>query len=69
MKHMDHADYQRKLKTYSVHQLEFVIRDAQEAIRANPENPNNGYYADEVNYAAAEIRKRRTGGHRRVAMA
>lgn len=58
MKTMNHTDYPRKLRTYSIEQLRFVIKDAQEAIAANPDNPNAGYYADEVCYAAQELRRR-----------
>ena len=55
---MDHAKYQRDLKTKSVESLRYIIKDAREAIQANPNNPNNGYYADEVHYAHAELRRR-----------
>jgi hypothetical protein len=72
MKHMNHAEYQRKLRTYTDNQLEFVIKDARAAIEANGENPNNSYYADEMHYANAELRKRRQKHHnnaeRRLAM-
>lgn len=57
-KTMDHAAYQRKLKTKSEAELRFIIQDANEAQRANPDNPNNGYYADEIHYANAELRRR-----------
>ena len=55
---MNHATYQKNLKYKSNLALQFIIKDAQEAIAANPTNPNNGFYADEVCYAAAELRKR-----------
>ncbi len=59
---MDHTKYPRGLKSKSISSLHFIIRDAREAIKANPENPNAGYYADEISYAAMEIRRRREGG-------
>lgn len=59
-KHMDHAGYQRGLRSKSVESLRYVIADAAEAIKANPTNPNNGYYQDEIHYAAAELRRRGT---------
>lgn len=56
---MDHGKYQKGLKSKSIVELEFIIKDAGEAIAANPDNPNNGYYQDEIHYAAMELRKRR----------
>lgn len=60
MKNMDHKAYPLALRSKSDEQLRFIIKDAQEAMAANPENPNNGYYADEVHYAAMELKRRRT---------
>jgi hypothetical protein len=58
MKHMNHAEYQRKLKSKSEAELRFIIKDATEAQEVNPTNANNGYYADEVHYCLAELRRR-----------
>jgi len=55
---MNHKEYQRRVRCMDESSLRFVIKDANEAIAANPTNPNNGYYADEVHYAAAELRRR-----------
>jgi hypothetical protein len=52
---MDHGSYQKNLKKKSVEELRFIIKDASEAMKAMPDNPNNGYYADEVNYASMEL--------------
>ncbi len=57
-KTMNHSEYQAKTRTMSVEALRFTIRDAQEAQRANPSNPNNGFYADEVCYCGMELRRR-----------
>ena len=57
-KKMDHTNYPRRLRTKSETELRFIVKDCQDAIRANPENPNSGYYADEIHYAAAELRGR-----------
>ena len=57
-KTMDHASYQRKVKGQTDAALRFTIKDAQQAIEANPSNPNNGYYADEICYACTELHKR-----------
>ena len=58
MKQIDHTDYPRSLKRKSVEALEFTLQDAREAIHANPHGENAGYYADEIHYAAAELRRR-----------
>lgn len=57
-KQMNHAEYQRKLKSKSEAQLRFIIQDARAAEEANPEGENAGYYADEQHYAAMELTKR-----------
>lgn len=60
-KQMDHAAYPESLKTKSDQQLRFIMKDAYEAMKANPDNPNNGYYQDEINYCANEINRRQRG--------
>jgi hypothetical protein len=55
---IDHAAYKRKVKTLSTASLLFIIKDAGEAIKANPDGPKAGYYADEINYCSDELRKR-----------
>jgi hypothetical protein len=58
-KRMDHTEYPRSLKGKSEAMLRYIIKDAQEAIAANPENPNSSnYYADEINYCATELHRR-----------
>ena len=56
MKEMNHAEYQKQLRTKSDEALRFIIKDAQEA--AALMNDNAGYYLDEIHYAAAELRRR-----------
>lgn len=60
--HFDHAGYAEKVKNMSEEQLRFIIKDAQEAIKANPDSPKSkfGYYADEINYCASELHRRRS---------
>ena len=58
---MDHSKYQKRLKSLSIEQLRFIVKDAGEAMKANPSNPNNGYYADEVCYAGMELIRRNHG--------
>lgn len=57
---MDHAEYQKRLKNKTHAELIYIRNDANAAIKANPDNPNNGYYADEINYAGMELKKRKT---------
>lgn len=57
---MNHAVYQAGLKTRSREELDYIIKDAGEAIRVNPESVNVSYYADEIHYCAMEIHRRRT---------
>jgi len=57
-KTMDHDKYPQSLRAKSEAELRFIIKDCQESIDQNPENPNNGFYADEINYAAMEIHRR-----------
>jgi len=57
-KHMDHAGYQESLKTKTDDELRHIIKDADEASRANPDNLNNGYYQDEMHYALMELKLR-----------
>ena len=55
---MNHTQYPKSLKSKTVQELRYIIKDCQEAITANPPNPNNGYYADEINYAGMELKRR-----------
>ena len=58
-KYMDHSAYPESLKSKPESELRHIIQDAQEAIKAMPDNPNAGYYADEINYAAMELNNRK----------
>ncbi len=55
---MNHSEYPKQMKRKDVDSLRFTMKDAKEAIEANPNNANNGYYADEVLYCAQELRRR-----------
>lgn len=55
---IDHTAYPEKLKSLPTASLYYIIKDAQEALKANPDNPKAGYYQDEINYASMELRKR-----------
>jgi hypothetical protein len=58
MKVMNHSEYPKSMKSKTWQELEYIIKDAKAAISANPENPNNVYYQDEICYAAQEKKKR-----------
>lgn len=62
MKKMNHNEYQIGLKSKSEKELLFIIDDARKSIRANPGNPNNGYYEDEIHYCVMEINERKRLG-------
>jgi len=58
MKSMNHAAYQKSLRTKTVDSLRFIAKDAHAAMLAHPHGENAGYYADEVHYATMELRRR-----------
>ena len=58
-KYMDHNLYKAGLKNRTKDSLLYALNDAQEAIRAQPDGVNAGFYADEVHYLAAELKIRR----------
>lgn len=58
---IDHKEYPKRLRHMSDATLLYIIRDCQEAIKSLPDNPKNGYYADEINYCANELSRRRNG--------
>ena len=62
MKTMNHSEYPKTLKTKSIDSLRFIQRDAHEAVVANPNGENAGYYQDEVNYIGDELRRRQNAG-------
>ena len=58
LKTMNHSEYQKECKGKSETQLRYIIQDCKNAIAAYPENPNAGYYADEIHYCAMELARR-----------
>ena len=64
-KHIDHAAYPRECRTKSDAELLYTIADCRATLAAWPDQPNHGYYADEINYCADELNRRRRGGKRR----
>lgn len=55
---IDHAAYPESLRSKSRAELMFIMKDADQARAANPQGPKAGYYADEISYAGAELRRR-----------
>ena len=58
IKTMNHSEYQADCKNRSETSLRHVIEDCKQAIAAMPDNPNAGYYADEIHYCSMELRRR-----------
>ena len=58
LKHMNHDAYIKATKTWQFDSLKHVIQDCHEAIEAYPENPNCGYYWDEIHYCSMELARR-----------
>jgi hypothetical protein len=55
---MNHTEYQKSLKSKSYASLQYIAKDAYEAMLAMPHGSKAGYYADEVNYATMEMAAR-----------
>jgi len=60
---MKHGEYQEHLKDKSDSALRYIIKDANEALEANPDGPKAGYYKDEAIYAAQELKRRQKGAN------
>jgi hypothetical protein len=56
--HQWHGDYMALAAKRSDDELRYVIKDCQQAIAANPDNPKSSQYADEINYCVMELFKR-----------
>lgn len=55
---IDHGEYPKYAESLSDEALRYTIKDAAEAMNANPEGEKAGYYADEIHYAAMELKAR-----------
>jgi hypothetical protein len=64
-KHIDHVAYPKACRTRSDAELLYVIADCRATLAAWPDQPNHGYYADEINYCADELARRARGVKRR----
>jgi len=59
---INHSEYQAKVKTMTDAELLYTMQDARAAIDAMPYGHKAGYYADEIHYCAAELRRRTNQG-------
>ena len=55
---IDHAEYQKRVKTMTDYSLRYVMRDCKQAIEAMPNGHKVGYYTDEIHYCSMELAKR-----------
>lgn len=55
---INHTQYPKSLKSKTVSQLLYIIKDCREALEAMPESPKAGYYADEIAYCSMELSER-----------
>ena len=60
IENIDHGRYQARIREWTEAQLRWAIKDCTQAIAAIPDGPKTGYYADEIHYCAAELRRRKT---------
>lgn len=56
---INHSEYPKKLKRLDEDSLRYIMNDAREAMQANPDGEKAGYYADEINYCADELARRK----------
>lgn len=63
-KHIDHAACPRLCRSRSEAELRYVIADCRATLAAWPDQPNAGYYLDEINNCADELARRARGGNR-----
>lgn len=59
MINIDHTEYPKGLRTKCMDALLYIRADAAAALKAMPDGPKAGYYADEINYVSDEIARRR----------
>lgn len=56
---INHSEYQEKVRHLTMDALLYTIKDCKAALAAMPDGHKAGYYADEINYCASEIYRRR----------
>ena len=55
---IDHKEYPKRCREMSAVCLRWTIKDCKAAIAAMPDGYKAGYYADEIHYAAMELKRR-----------
>jgi len=63
---IDHAAYQKKIKSWTTNGLLYTIADCKSVLKTNPDGPKAGYYADEINYCSMELNRRRRNANNRA---
>ena len=58
LKKMDHTEYPKRLRKLDLIALYYIAEDAKQACSAMPDNPNVGYYQDEIAYVSMELNRR-----------
>lgn len=58
MNGINHIEYPENCKSKSSDSLRYIISDCQATLEANPDGSKSGYYADEINYCAMELKSR-----------
>ena len=58
MKKINHTEYPKRLRTLQIQALDFIAKDAREALEAFPDSENASYYADEICYVTNEKMRR-----------
>jgi len=58
MNGINHTTYPENCKSKSSDSLKWIISDCQAVLAANPDGKKAGYYADEINYCAMELKSR-----------
>lgn len=58
MNGINHIEYPENCKSKSSDSLRYIISDCQATLEANPDGEKSGYYADEINYCAMELKAR-----------
>ena len=56
---IDHTGFQAKCRKHTDAELHYIITDCREALAAWKDNPNEGKYLDQINYAFQELNRRR----------
>lgn len=65
---MNHSEYPKRLRSKTVEELRFIMKDADEAIKAMPTGENVDYYMDEICYCSDELWRREYKAGKRISV-